>query len=102
MATRARRAQRFRTLSSGPVPTAPVESASLHDALSAVRTRQARQGQVSARSISPRIIKVPADYRAGIVPASDTGAVEWQLWSMWALVLAVVTVWAGESLAKAG
>ena len=29
-----------------------------------------------------RCLKFPADYRIGIVPASDTGAVEMALWSL--------------------
>ncbi len=35
-----------------------------------------------AIDLTREILKVPADYRIGIVPASDTGAVEMALWSL--------------------
>ncbi|WP_284254204.1 phosphoserine transaminase [Brucella sp. bbatCR03] len=35
-----------------------------------------------AIDLSREVLQVPADYRIGIVPASDTGAVEMALWSM--------------------
>jgi len=41
---------------------------------------KARLGEVIERSRA--ILGVPADYRIGIVPASDTGAVEMALWSL--------------------
>jgi phosphoserine aminotransferase len=39
-----------------------------------------RLGEVIARSRT--LLGIPADYRIGIVPASDTGAVEMALWSL--------------------
>ena len=41
---------------------------------------RAKLGEVIERS--KKILGVPADYRLGIVPASDTGAVEMALWSL--------------------
>ncbi|ENS61974.1 phosphoserine transaminase [Brucella melitensis] len=35
-----------------------------------------------ATDLTREVLQVPADYRIGIVPASDTGAVEMALWSM--------------------
>src|SRR5215210_1896817 len=35
-----------------------------------------------AIDLTREVLEVPADYRIGIVPASDTGAVEMALWSM--------------------
>ena len=35
-----------------------------------------------AIDLTREVLQVPADYRIGIVPASDTGAVEMALWSM--------------------
>ena len=37
---------------------------------------------VEATELTRDVLKVPADYRIGIVPASDTGAVEMALWSL--------------------
>ncbi|PLX35835.1 MAG: phosphoserine transaminase [Hyphomicrobiales bacterium] len=49
------------------------------------RSHRAKVGKAKlARAIdlTREILQVPADYRIGIVPASDTGAVEMALWSL--------------------
>ncbi len=51
---------------------------------SAARTvrSSARPKLKLAIDLTREVLEVPADYRIGIVPASDTGAVEMALWSM--------------------
>lgn len=46
------------------------------------------------------ILGIPEDYRIGIVPASDTGAVEMAMWSLLGERPATMVAW--ESLARAG
>jgi len=57
---------------------------------------KAKLGEVISRSRS--ILGIPEDYRLGIVPASDTGAVEMALWSL--LGARGVDVLAWESFGK--
>src|SRR6202161_3309657 len=51
-----------------------------------------------AIDLTREILRVPADYRIGIVPASDTGAVEMALWSL--LGARPVTMMAWESFGE--
>ena len=49
--------------------------------------RSHRSGEGKARlkraiDLTREVLQVPADYRIGIVPASDTGAVEMAMWSL--------------------
>ena len=49
------------------------------------RSHRAKVGKAKLRlaiDLTREILQVPADYRIGIVPASDTGAVEMALWSL--------------------
>jgi phosphoserine aminotransferase len=49
------------------------------------RSHRAKEGKSKLRDVIERtraVLGVPADYRIGIVPASDTGAVEMALWSL--------------------
>ena len=49
------------------------------------RSHRARIGKAKleqAIGLTREVLQVPADYRIGIVPASDTGAVEMALWSL--------------------
>jgi len=49
------------------------------------RSHRAKVGKAKLKEaieLTRTVLEVPADYRIGIVPASDTGAVEMALWSM--------------------
>ncbi len=71
--------------SSGPCSKRPGWSLSaLADALTG-RSHRSSEGKAKLKEVIDRtraILEVPEDYRVGIVPASDTGAVEMALWSL--------------------
>ena len=49
------------------------------------RSHRAKVGKAKLKraiDLTREVLEIPADYRIGIVPASDTGAVEMALWSM--------------------
>lgn len=46
------------------------------------RAKVGKEKLARAIELTREILQVPADYRIGIVPASDTGAVEMALWSL--------------------
>jgi len=71
--------------SSGPCPKRPGWSLqSLTDALLG-RSHRSKAGKAKLKraiDLTREVLEVPAGYRIGIVPASDTGAVEMALWSL--------------------
>src|SRR5438552_15953335 len=71
--------------SSGPCAKRPGWSLqALTDAVLA-RSHRAKVGKAKLKlaiELTREVLEVPADYRIGIVPASDTGAVEMALWSL--------------------
>src|SRR5881398_3299167 len=87
--------------SSGPCAKRPGWNAqNLKDAALG-RSHRAKIGKTKleqAIDLTREILSVPADYRIGIVPASDTGAVEMALWSM--LGARPVTMLAWESFGE--
>ncbi|MCV3765980.1 phosphoserine transaminase [Rhizobium sp. TRM95796] len=71
--------------SSGPCSKRPNWSlAALQDAAlgRSHRSKLGKNKLKQAIDLTREILDVPADYRIGIVPASDTGAVEMALWSL--------------------
>jgi phosphoserine aminotransferase len=71
--------------SSGPCAKRPGWSPSALSAALVGRSHRSKVGKAKLCEVIERsrgILGVPADYRIGIVPASDTGAVEMAMWSL--------------------
>ncbi len=71
--------------SSGPCAKRPGWSLEALGDAALGRSHRAKIGKVKlerAIALTRSVLEVPADYRIGIVPASDTGAVEMALWSL--------------------
>ena len=71
--------------SSGPCAKRPGwNSQNLKDAVLG-RSHRSKAGKAKLKraiDLTREILQVPADYRIGIVPASDTGAIEMAFWSL--------------------
>ncbi|MGJ7039043.1 phosphoserine aminotransferase [Shinella sp. BE166] len=71
--------------SSGPCSKRPNWSLEALSDAALGRSHRAKVGKTKLKQaidLTREILEVPADYRIGIVPASDTGAVEMALWSL--------------------
>jgi phosphoserine aminotransferase len=71
--------------SSGPCAKRPGWSLNALSDAPLGRSHRAKVGKAKLKQaidLTREILQVPADYRIGIVPASDTGAVEMALWSL--------------------
>ncbi len=71
--------------SSGPCAKRPGWTLEALGAAPLGRSHRAKPGKArlqAAIDLSRDVLQVPADYRIGIVPASDTGAVEMAMWSL--------------------
>ncbi len=86
MATTAPAARpRVNTFSSGPCAKRPGWSLKALADAPLGRSHRAKIGKAKLKlaiDLTREVLQVPAGYRIGIVPASDTGAVEMALWSM--------------------
>jgi phosphoserine aminotransferase len=71
--------------SSGPCSKRPGWSLEALSDAALGRSHRAKVGKSKLKQaidLTREVLEVPADYRIGIVPASDTGAVEMALWSL--------------------
>src|ERR671912_799659 len=71
--------------SSGPCAKRPGWSLQTLKTDSLGRSHRAKLGKARLKraiDLTREVLEVPADHRIGIVPASDTGAVEMALWSL--------------------
>ena len=71
--------------SSGPCAKIPGWTPDLLKHASLGRSHRSAEGKARLKlaiTLTREVLEVPADYRIGIVPASDTGAVEMALWSL--------------------
>ena len=73
------------SFSSGPCAKRPGWSLPALSGALLGRSHRSKPGKAKLKEVSDRsrrILGIPADYRLGIVPASDTGAVEMAMWSL--------------------
>ncbi|MBO0712125.1 MAG: phosphoserine transaminase [Acetobacteraceae bacterium] len=87
--------------SSGPCAKRPGWSLQALTDAALGRSHRAKVGKGKLKraiDLTREVLQVPADYRIGIVPASDTGAVEMALWSL--LGARPVTMLAWESFGE--
>ncbi len=71
--------------SSGPCAKRPGWSTGALAGALVGRSHRSRPGKAKLKNLiesSRALLRVPSDYRIGIVPASDTGAVEMAMWSL--------------------
>jgi phosphoserine aminotransferase len=86
---------------SGPCSKRPGWSPSALESALAGRSHRSKDGRARIKEVSDRsrkLLGVPDDYRIGLVPASDTGAMEMAMWSL--LGVRAVDVLAWESFGQ--
>jgi phosphoserine aminotransferase len=87
--------------SSGPCAKRPRWSVQNLSSAFVGRSHRSKPGKARLKraiDLTREVLQVPADYRIGIVPASDTGAIEMALWSL--LGTQPVTMLAWESFGE--
>jgi phosphoserine aminotransferase len=87
--------------SSGPCPKRPGWTLDALAEAALGRSHRAKIGKTKLKraiDLTREVLELPADYRVGIVPASDTGAVEMAMWSL--LGARPVTMLAWESFGE--
>jgi len=87
--------------SSGPCAKRPGWTLSALEDASLGRSHRAKVGKAKLKEVIDRsreVLGIPSDYVLGIVPASDTGAIEMAMWSLLGARGAEVLVW--ESFGK--
>ena len=91
----------FRTFRPAPAPSAPAGACKPSPTPFSARSHRSKIGKAKLKraiDLTREVLEVPADYRIGIVPASDTGAIELALWSL--LGARPVTMLAWESFGE--
>jgi phosphoserine aminotransferase len=82
--------------SSGPCAKRPGWTLQALKDASLGRSHRAKVGKVKLKQaieLTRDVLEVPADYKIGVVPASDTGAVEMALWSLLGARPVTMTAW---------
>jgi phosphoserine aminotransferase len=82
--------------SSGPCAKRPGWSLSALTDAALGRSHRSRLGKAKLKraiDLTREVLEVPSDYRVGIVPASDTGAVEMAMWSLLGVRPVTVLTW---------
>jgi phosphoserine aminotransferase len=82
--------------SSGPCAKRPGWSLQTLTDAALARSHRSKIGKAKLKraiDLTREVLEVPADYRIGIVPASDTGAVEMALWSLLGARLVTMLSW---------
>jgi len=82
--------------SSGPCAKRPGWSVQNLSGAFVGRSHRSKPGKAKLRraiELTRDVLRVPADYRIGIVPASDTGAIEMALWSLLGAQPVIMLAW---------
>ncbi len=87
---------RVPNFSSGPCTKRPGWTLQALEGAALGRSHRSALGKAKLKEaidLTRKVLRVPADYRIGIVPASDTGAVEMAMWSMLGSRTVEVAAW---------